>query len=179
MAILSSTQSSSVGLPAGSVSQGAYEYEHSGAADTLTTAGTLYELTNDSAGPLTINTYGLTGLPDIYDSVTNRFVFDNSGVLALGDTLNILIEVEFTTQGANTEVELLIELGAEGSGDYLTVLEPTAYKSAGTYLVSRGIMFFMRTSAILTGGARILARSDANGTTAKVDDYIVLAYHTN
>lgn len=169
---------------AGTVSQGAYEYGHNGSADVLTTADTLYELTNDAAHPTTINTYGLPGLTDIYDETAGtsgkgRFVFDNDGVLALGDTVHMLIEVYVTTPSTNTSFELLIELGPEGSGDYLTVLEETNFKTAGTYLVSRGIMFFMRTTDILEGGARILARSDTNATEALVDDYIVMAYHTN
>jgi hypothetical protein len=163
----------------GAVSQGAYEYGHAGAADTVNDANGFVHLTNDAADPTTITTYGLAGLPDIYDSVTNRFTFDNSGVLALGDTVQILTEVSITTPGVNTEVEIVIELGAAGSGDYLTVLEPTNFKSAGTYLISRSIMFFMRTSGILTGGARILAQTDSDGTEFLVDDYIIHAYHTN
>ncbi len=166
-------------LPAGTVSQGSYEYGHAGAADTLVAAGTFYELTNDSAGSSTINTYGVPGLTDIYNSVTNRFVFDNSGVLALGDSVHIVVEASITTPSVNTEVSIVIELGAQGSGDYITIMEPANFKSAGTYQISRTINFFMRTSGILTGGARVLAKSDANNTTVLVDDYIISAYHTN
>jgi hypothetical protein len=166
-------------LPAGTVSQGAYEYGHAGAADTVNIADGFKALTNDGAGASTITTYGLSGLPNIYDSGTNRFTFDNSGVLALGDTVNILTEVSITTPSANTQVEMVIELGAAGSGDYLTIMEPTDFKSAGTYLISRSILFFMRTTGILADGARILAKTDANATDFLVDDYIITAYHTN
>jgi hypothetical protein len=163
----------------GTVSQGSYEYGHAGAADTLVTAGTFYELTNDSAGASTINTYGVTGLTDIYDSVTNRFTFSSDGVLSLGDSVHIVVEAAITTPGANTQVEIVIELGAQGSGDYIIIMEPTTFKSSGTYDVSRTINFFMRTSDILDNGARVLAKSDANNTDILVDDYIISAYHTN
>jgi hypothetical protein len=169
----------SAGIPAGTTSQGAYEYGHAGAADTLVTAGTFYPLTNDGLGASTIATYGLPGLTDVFNTGTNRFVFSGDGVLALGDTVHIVIEAFITTPGTNTEVDIVLELGAEGSGDYLIVMEQTNFKSTGTYQISRAMNFFMRTSDILNNGARVLARSDSNNTDILIDDYIVSVYHTN
>jgi hypothetical protein len=169
----------SAGIPAGTMSQGAYEYGHAGAADTLTTAGTFYQLSNDGLGASTISTYGLTGLTNVFDTVTNRFVFSGDGVLSLGDTVHIVIEAYITTPSTNTEVTIVLELGAEGSGDYLIVMEETNFKSTGTYQISRAMNFFMRTNDILTNGARVLAKSDSNNTTILTDDYIVSVYHTN
>ena len=112
---------------------GVYAYEDTGttAVPISLTTDTWTKLTNDGNGVGTITTYGISDVPNIFNTVTD--VFDFSG-LALGDSIDVRADLTITTTGPNQEVELEIS-AAEGSGsDYvIPLVTPVLYKSAGEH----------------------------------------------
>lgn len=166
----------------GTISQGIYDYNDLATATTpiaLTVAGTSYELTNDGAGAFTNKTYSLDGLDDVWDVATDRFSWTDGTVLALGDTVDIRFDVEFTTGTTNTDINLDLELGIGGFPYTLSVLSNKDHSSAGTYQEVHMFSVYMGDANTLNNPARVLASANKTGTTVKVNGWFVRPLHTN
>jgi hypothetical protein len=165
----------------GTVIQGAYKYADTATQTTpidLVTPGQEYDLTNDGLGAETFTTWALPGLPNIWDTTNNKLDFVGTNVLSLGDNLDILVEISITTPSTNTEVSMFLDLDAGGTPFRLNILEPTNFKSVGTYGIDRFISFFMKSNAILNGDGKIRITSDSANTTVKVNGFFVRVFHT-
>ena len=167
---------------AGTVSQGIYDYNDAATTGTpiaLTLADTFYELTNDGAGAFTNKTYALSGLPEVWDVATNQFDWTNGTVLALGDTVDIRVDVDIITTGTNKAFELDIELGIGGSPYRLPIIPLENFKTAGTYHDVRFMSIYMGDSNTLDNPAKIEAKADGTGVTVVVNGWFVRVNHTN
>ena len=166
----------------GTTSQGIYDYNDLATATTpipLTLAATQYELTNDGAGPSTNLSYALDGLPDLWDEPSNRFIFTDGTILSLGDTVDIRFDIELTTTSINTEFDMTLELGVNGSVVQLPVILPTNFKSTGTYRLVVWYGIYMGDANTLNNPGRVLARADSTGSSVKVNGWYCRALHTN
>ncbi|MBL4940477.1 MAG: hypothetical protein JKY81_02295 [Colwellia sp.] len=170
---------------AGSVSQGVYDYNDLATASTpitlaisSTPAGAT-EVTNDAAGASTNTLYSLEGLDDVWLSDTDRFDWQVSDKLALGDTVSIRFDVEFTTTTNDTDVFLWLELGTGGSPYHLPVISATGKKSSGVHKVLEWTGIYMGDTNTLTNEGRVLASADKAGCTLKVNGWFVKVLHTN
>lgn len=88
-------------------------------------------LTNDEAGAGTNKTYLPTGVTDVWDSATNKFDWTE---LALGDVIDIRLDIDIIIATTNTEVEVVLELADGSGGDYnIQFINATNFKTAATF----------------------------------------------
>lgn len=167
---------------AGTVSQGVYDYNDLATTSSpipLTVADTWYDLTNDGLGAFTSTTHALPGLDNIWDVATNQFSWSDGTILALGDTVDIRVDVDIITTGANTAVEVDIELGVGGSSYRLPIIPLENFKTAGTYHDVRLMSIYMGDLNTLNNPAKIEAKSDGTGTTIVVNGWYIRPLHNN
>jgi hypothetical protein len=165
----------------GTVSQGVYNYEDVTTATTpiaLTLADTEYELTNDAAGVQSY-TKGLDGLDSMWDEVTNRIIFTEGDVLAVGDTVDFRLDVIAETTTVNTSLTIELELDTDGVPFRLPLIPETNFKTSGLHSQIRWIGLYMGSTATLTGEGRIVASADNTGVTIQVVGFYFRALHTN
>ena len=175
-------QTPSTAPAAGTVSQGIYDYNDLGTTASpipLTVAGTWYKLTNDGAGAFTNKTYALAGLADIWDVATGQFNWNNGTLLSLGDTVDIRVDVDIITTGANKAVEVDIELGIGGSPYKLPIIPLENFKTAGTYHDVRLMSIYLGDTNTLNFPAQIEATADGTGVTVVVNGWYIRPLHTN
>ena len=94
------------------------------------TAGTWVALTNDGNGTYTNTTYGISSIPNIFNTTTNAFDFSS---LSLGDSVDIRADLSITTNSPNQLVELDMFAGTGGSAYQVPLLTPVQFKAAGTH----------------------------------------------
>lgn len=156
------------------VAMGWYDYNDTATTGTpiaLTLANTFYDLTNNGAGTNTKIIYGISGVPNIWNTATNRFDFSG---LSLGDTIEIRADVDVTTTVANTVVDMYLEL-ATGTGTpvNLPLLNPVNVKVASTIKLLSDRGFYLGTDLTRLNPAKIKMRADSTGTTVKVNGWYV------
>lgn len=169
---------------AGTTSQGVYDYNDLTTATTpiaLTLAGTRYKLTNDMAGAFTNTTYSLPGLDDIWvASSSNHFDWTDGTKLALGDTVDIRFDIEYTTGTNNTEISLDLDLGVGDAGAYtLPVIDVVNVATAGVKRVLIEFSIYMGDSTTLNFPAEVYAKASRTGAVVKVNGWFVRVIHTN
>ena len=166
---------------AGGTEQGIYDYNDLTTATTpisLVLADTQYELTNDGAGPNTNKTYALPSLPDLWNVTTDRFEFNGGAKLSLGDTVDIRFDLEVTTTGANTAINLVLELGTDGTPYEISLIPEQNFKAAGTFKLIRWMGIYMGDTNTLMNKGRVLMSSDSTGTTVKINGWYIRPIHT-
>lgn len=92
---------------------GVVDYNHGGSTQNYTSGEMV--LINDETG---VNTYkgGLPeGITDIWDKTTNTFDFSN---LSINDTVNIRLDVNFTTTSPNQNVDIKLVLAQDTVAEY-------------------------------------------------------------
>jgi hypothetical protein len=152
---------------------GSYDY-----GDTATTGspiavpnGSFVDLTNNGLSPNSDTTYALTAAPDLWNVSTSRFDFTK---LNLGAVVHVRIDVDITTTGANTEVDLILELGL-GVTPYSIGLSREFFKSAGVHKVVSTGFVQIRNDLTRDNPARIKASSGSSGTTLVVNGWAITA----
>ena len=143
---------------AGALDHGFFDYNDTATATTpvtVTGGGTAY-LTNDEAGSFTSKTYAPTGVSDVWIAgATNEFDWS---ALALGDTIDIRLDVELDIQSVNTEVAIALELG---SGSYtIAWLNPTNYKNTGAQSLTIFNSIYIGDTGTHTGGGKFIVAAD-------------------
>jgi len=88
--------------------------------------GAWIQLTNDGAGPYTVDTYKPTGDGEIWNTLTNQFDFSG---LNYGDRVEIRYDVNIETLGNNGEVIMRAHFGVGSGGDYYRTLAHNHYKN--------------------------------------------------
>ncbi len=168
-------------IPSGAVIQGFWDYHDLGTTGSpipLTVAGTKYELSNDGAGVQTQLAFSLTGLDNIWDVGTDRFVWSNGNELLLGDTVDVRFDVEYTTSLNNTDISLFIEMGIGGPFPFtLPIIIDKDHASGGTFDEVHNLSFYMGSSATLDFPARVVASASKTGVTVVVNGWYIRAFH--
>ena len=112
---------------------GFYDYNNASAvAQVLAPALTFIPLENDGAGAQTNLLFAVPDVPHVWNTVTNQLEFDH---LENGDTIDLRVDIEVTTTGANHEVVLAWQLGIGGFDYRLQILRQN-FKNAGTYIMT-------------------------------------------
>ena len=111
-------------------------------------------LTNDGAGTGTETSYGLVGLANIWNTVTDRLDFTG---LTLGDSLDFRMDLNVTTTVPNQEVLIDAFVGEGGVENQIPLHNPTQYKSAGVHRV-----------ALYSGGSVLSANTKDNPASLRI-----------
>ena len=126
----------------------------------FTGGGGYVYLTNDGAGAYTNKTYTPVGVTDVWDAATNKFDWNE---LELGDMLDIRLDLDVTTTGANAAFDVVLELATDASA-YDILFDQQLVKSASTVKVNKFNGIYMGDTNTLNNKARFKIQSDANGT---------------
>ena len=138
---------------------GWYNYDNS-AAPVAYTSGTLV-LSNDTLGANNFTAYAPPGVGDIWDSSTNQFDFTS---LAIGDEVEIRLDVSFTTTSPSQEVIVQLWLGVGSGSEFPITFIKSTYKSAGSQPLLRFNKLFMGTALVRDNPAEWRLTSDNAGT---------------
>jgi len=136
----------------------------------LTSASTDYELTNDGAGPNTVDTYALPDFADIWNVGTDRFDFSG---LELGDVVTVRFDVSFITTTANTALTAGVEFDIGGSPFTINFMTHLDIKTTGTYQQTITQDYYMGSEGVKNNPARILAQADKTGVTVQVHGWFI------
>lgn len=105
------------------------------ASSPISLSSTPVQLTNDGLGTFTNSTYKLPEIEDVWDVSSNAFDFTG---LKKGDIIDMRLDVEITTTGANHDILMDIQLGIGGFPYQLPVFN-RAIKTAST---TQGVFMF-------------------------------------
>lgn len=137
------------------------------------TSGVKSDLTNNTLGANTNLNFGIPGVSNIWSSSTNRFDFTQ---LTIGDTLEVRVDIIFTTTTANTALTLEFEFASgTGSAFTLVILPQTNFKTAGTYQVTHSRGFYIGSALVRDNPCRIRALADAAGSSIVVNGWYTRA----
>lgn len=127
----------------------------------VTGGGGAVYLTNDGAGANSYSNLLDAGLTDLWNVSTNEFDWTE---LALGDAVDIRLDVDVITTSANQEVIIQLELASGDAGEYSIPYTDDIYKTAGTYKLERYNGIYMGNAATLNNPAKFKVSSDGNCT---------------
>ena len=131
-------------------------------------SGGFIKLTNDGAGAFTNITYLPTGITSLWDTTNSQFNFTQ---LALGDQVEVRIDLEVTTTANNQDVNIQFYIAVGGS-PYPLAIHSMSPKSSGTYSVVRYLGFYMGDTNTLNNPAEVQIDSDA-ACTAKINGWYI------
>jgi hypothetical protein len=127
----------------------------------VVTGGAGYvDLPNDGLGAFTNKLYPPAGVTDVWTAGTGLFDWSQ---LVLGDMVDIRLDVEVTTSGANQDFDIELELGTGGFA-YSIPFERQLVKSAGAVPVNVYNGIYLGDSNTLDNGAKFKIKSDGNAT---------------
>lgn len=123
---------------------------------TATTPGTAIPLTNDGLGSHTILDYPPSGVTEIWDTVAQVFDFSQ---LALGDKLEIKLDLDVIVASVNTEVNIDF-VGGVGGTEIIPFIAAQNFKNTGTFKVVRYMGVFMENADMINNTAVFKAYGD-------------------
>lgn len=123
----------------------------------ITGGGGFIDLTNDELGSFTNKSFPPTDVSDVWDPALN--VFDWSE-LALGDMVDIRVDVIVTTVSPNTEINVALELGIGGGLYSIPFVHHHNIKAAGTNGVVAYSGLYMGDSNTLANGGKFKFMAD-------------------
>lgn len=157
------------------VRYGIYDYNDLATQSTpinIAAANTWYPLTNDALGPFTNKDYALPDVADVWDTTTQAFDFSG---MALGDTVDIRLDVSVTSGTVNQSFDIDIFIDDGGAGEYqLPFIVQQTFKSTGTRQVIRFNSIYLGDDITRLNAARFKIRSDSTGS-VKVNGWYVRA----
>lgn len=137
----------------------------------LTTPGTKYDLTNDGAGVNSQDGFAIPNGTDIWNVGTNRLDFTN---LSVGDTVELRMDITYTTTSANTAVSVEFEFATgTGSAFPIIILPQLNIKSASTTQIVHSRGFYIGSEAVRANPAKIRAVADTAGSSVKVNGWYI------
>lgn len=147
---------------------GFYDYADNATQTTpiSVTAGVKTLIENDGLGAFTNKNYPCVGVADIYDGSSDSF--DWSG-LALGDIIDIRLDIEVTTTSPNTDIQVYLELGT-GAGTYQIPFIFTQVKGTGAKPLNRFNGIYMGDANTLNNGGKFYIEADED-VTVKVNGW--------
>lgn len=129
--------------------------------------GSYVPLTNNGNGQLTLLSHAPTGASDLWNVTTSVLDFST---LAVGDMVDIRVDMDVTTTNADQEFDVIVRLGA---GDDLTALRVNKV-GIGSERVSGFVSFPILSALVRTGGGSIRV-SSGNAATVRVDTIYIKA----
>lgn len=149
-----------------SLQMGWYDYNDLATQTTpisIAVAGTEYTLTNDTLGPYTgINIRPLSDVTTIWNPVTNRFDFSG---LAIGDTVDIRLDVVAITTTPNQSVSVSMVLGEGTASEYtIPLINSQQFKTAGSHQLFRFSGMYIGSADVRDGPAKLVISSDDVGS---------------
>lgn len=149
-----------------SLQMGWYDYNDLATQTTpinIAVAGTEYTLTNDTLGPYTgINIRPLSDVTTIWNPTTNRFDFSG---LAIGDTVDIRLDVVAITTSPNQSVSVSMVLGEGTASEYtIPLINSQQFKSAGSHQLFRFSGMYIGSADVRDGPAKLTISSDDVGS---------------
>ena len=154
---------------------GIYDYNDSSTSSSpiiLTDANTQYQLTNDAQGQFTNKQFALSSVDDLWDVNTNRFDFTG---LQLGDTVDLRIDLTYTTLQTNTAINLDLELGLGLFPYQLRMIDEQNKKDADTYNHVIFFSVYMGDTNTLNSPARLLMEADKPNVEVTVNGWYLRA----
>jgi len=136
----------------------------------LTVADTYYPLTNDGNGPFTNTNYAYQPADPIWNTATNRFDFS---ALPLGATVDIRLDIEITTGGANDAISVNTFVAEGGSPYELILLSQKGFKTAGTHHEILPLSMYIGDTNTQQHGAYFQVKCDGTGASVKVNGYFI------
>lgn len=136
----------------------------------LTVADTEYDLTNDGLGA---NSYAspIAGVPLVWDASLQQFDFSS---LDIGDTVDIRLDIEFVSSGANDAIDIDLVLAYGNVNEYrVPFISEQSYKTAGTHRVTTLNSIYIGNVLTRDNPARFVARSDTTGDSVIVNGWYV------
>lgn len=118
-------------------------------------------LTNDAAGPQTIETFLPIGVTSLWDEVTNNFDWS---MLRLGDMVDIRLDIDIITTLPNTEVHIELNLGTGGGAFVIPFISGLDFKVANTHKVTRFSGIYIGNANVRDNGGQFKIRSDKDCT---------------
>lgn len=101
--------------------------------------------------------YNVTNL---WNTITNRFTFSE---LAIGDEIEIAVELVITTLSANTLIECYMTFDI-GGNPYDKVFTPVYYKTTGTYTLSVHKKMYIGNTGTKNNPGAVYFKADGNCT---------------
>lgn len=149
---------------------GFFDYNNAGANQSHTGSGGFVKLTNDELGSFTNKTYKPDTVTDVWDKTLNQFDFTD---LALGDMVDIRVDVEVTTTTANQDVSLQLELGI-GGVPYTLQVDFISPKTAGFHRLLSYTGIYMGDTNTLNNPGEVQLDTDASLASAiKVNGWYI------
>lgn len=145
-----------------SVIVGIYDWNDTGTASSPVslTAGTPAKMTNNGLGSFTNLTYGIPGVTP-FDTSTSEFDFTD---LALGDSVDIRVDITVTTTSANEIVDIDFSLG-EGASPYTIPIMSREFRYAGPHRIVAWSSIYMGDTTTRDNPATITVTGDNTGST--------------
>lgn len=155
------------------VRSGIYDYNDAATQTTpisIAVADTWYNLTNDGAGPYTNKTYAFPDITDIWDTVGDEFDFSS---LALGDTVDIRLDVEVTSTALNQDFDIDLVLAIGTAGEYrIPFIVEQQFKATGSRQLIRFNSIYMGDTNTRDNPGKFQIRSSDPGS-VKVNGWYV------
>lgn len=151
---------------------GSEDDNHAGASQSIGVgfASRTY-LLNDAAGSFTTSVNRLPTKSDVWDTINNEFDFGAAGY-ELGDQVEIRIDMNLTTTGANNEITTGIELALGSGGAYNILFDVRNIKSSSTLSnYTAFVKVDLGDTNTLNFPAKLFVYSDSSGDTVQVNGW--------
>lgn len=126
----------------------------------VTAATSPKKLTNDELGDFTNKDFAPDAVTDVWLEATNEFDWSE---LALGDMIDIRVDIEVTTTVPNQSVQVDLRL-ASGGFEYTIPFEDNEYKTAGVKRIVSYRGIYLGDANTLDNGGYFEVSSDSNCT---------------
>lgn len=153
------------------ITQAFEDYADTGTAQNLT-SGSWVDLTNDGLGTYTNTTYKAPSSTGIWDTSNNQFDW-TAGQLALGDTVDIRVDVDITTSASSDEVALRLDLAHGDAAEFSLEFFRESFKTAGTYNRVINVSLYMGNTDVLNNPCKIAAYSDSASDSISVNGWYI------
>lgn len=117
---------------------------------------TLTTITNDGLGANTFSVPPQSGVTDVWDTATDQFDFSE---LAIGDMVDIRLDVEVTTSVANQVFDIVLEAGQGGGVPFEIPWVHRYVKTAGVNPVNIFNGIYMKSSNAIDNPAQFKIKS--------------------
>lgn len=135
------------------------DYNHSGTVQNYTGGSGKSQVLNDAAGSFTLTEHLPTNVTSLWDAVNGQFDFSQ---LAIGDTLEIRFDIEFTTSANGQEILVELDLGVGSPGPYSLTVDWLAKKSIGVLPGIEYMGYYMGDTNTKDNPAELKVSSDEN-----------------
>ena len=125
------------------------------------TSGVELQLTNDTLGAFTDVSKAPYGISILWDSATNTFDFSQ---FESGDTIDLRVDLNISTIGANAVVKCFLRLGEGTASEYDVFIGDRYFKSAATFENTKmDLSFYIGSDDVRLTPAKIIFIADAIG----------------